>query len=1502
VTGRRVSRLLTVNGAIMSAVISTVLTGCGGGSNVGGGNPPPAGSFTLSLSAGSVTLTPSGQSLTVTLNPVNGFSSTVTCNLNGLPTGVYANPGSFSLSSGSPQQFQLSENNTASSGTSTVTVTCASGNLSSQAQFSLTVTPEASYTLTLSASALTITPTGQSLTVTLNPLNGFSSSVSCSLNGLPVGVNVIPANFSLSSGSPQQLQLSENNEAVAGTSPVTVVCTNGSASAQAPFTLTVQVYPALYLTPSPASFTILPGGTQMVELGIGGIDGVTGQVTGTVTGLPAGITAPSFPGFVNSSAIIYFSAASTATTSGSATVTVTNGSVSASVNIPITVHYTPDFTLSSGIYTALAIYQSSTSNFTVTSTSENGFNQPIAVSFAGIPAGVTFAPASFTLQPGATQTIQVSASFSAAANSNSTITMTGTGGGITHQSQFDFMVMAAYVAISEQPNPLTIPAGSADSFELQITGTPNGTGTISVQLSTPPSGVTLSPVSFTVPGTGGMKNVFVETTSTASSGPLTAKATYGPYTESSSMTLTIGKAESITPVARSTADQLVRADALTPYSSFPEPNYLVYHAATNRFFSTDAYLNQLNVVDAATHTLKTTLAIPGAFGLDQAPDGSVLYVGTLLGDIYVVDPVGLTILKRYPSSTISPYGFEANAVYALANGSLLLEKYFLVGGYSWVDGNGPLALWNPTTNAITVFENPNYSNGTIPVAPTCLQGFENVILTNNRTRVLLVPVLTSEGSSLLCSLDPVADTWNWSGQITGGTNSALATFAVSPDGNTLAAFDGYDIYNLDPATLAVKNSFAVPTSQTLLGYPVMLLSQDSSKVFITDPNGADVLDVFNLASGTPSGWIPELNLASPGSYSPMSPFYQAMSSNGLAAGVIQGGGIGLLDTTAVHALPIGSRFSQTQLDVTYGPASGGTAVGWMPDEYGVAPPPLGSVYFGANAATDLNDNGFAGTLDATSPAGTPGPVDVRTFATDGGSQFLPFGFSYGPSVLEAATSYATAEGGGPGSLYGFGFGPPAYNGSQSAYIAPPSDLQVTVGGVSATVDGYNPNPFAGTYFTAPPLPTNSLLYTVPPGTAGTTASIGVTNSSGSTTASTKITYLPALQQYPVAGALADGVYDPKRNVYYFTDTNQVRVFSLAQGAWLASIPIPAPQGAYGPQRLFGIALSPDSSKLAIGDPGAIAIYIVNPDQPSSVQSFPYAAQFSYYPQSELPADVAVTDNGAVYFTTFDLVGDGAVALYQLNPTTGLVSPVPGNLQGGNYDDPDARLALSSDGSRVYFNIEGSVGYFDTVAGQSTFAPANSEAIGQESEELVLGANQTSLFANGLILDSNLNNLGLQALDTAESADANYLYGAALSTDGSLLFQPADQFIDVFDGRTGSFRARISLPVQLSPNFRALISDNQDSVLVAITGATGNGIAVINLNSIPEPGPLPYALAQASPRISRAHPAAASLAVTGSVQLPPSFPHAPRIAHRPSPMLDSLVRRRAAAPAQRSGRK
>jgi hypothetical protein len=83
------------------------------------------------------------------------------------------------------------------------------------------------------------------------------------------------------------------------------------------------------------------------------------------------------------------------------------------------------------------------------------------------------------------------------------------------------------------------------------------------------------------------------------------------------------------------------------------------------------------------------------------------------------------------------------------------------------------------------------------------------------------------------------------------------------------------------------------------------------------------------------------------------------------------------------------------------------------------------------------------------------------------------------------------------------------------------------------------------------------------------------------------------------------------------------------------------------------------------------------------------------------------------------------------------------------------------------------------------------------------------------------------------ASPSYVYGAKLSPDGTLLFQPAQNGIDIFDTHTGLLYQRIAFSTTLSTNYDALVSDGHDNVLLAITG-NGNGIAVVDLSSIANP--------------------------------------------------------------------
>jgi hypothetical protein len=1262
------------------------------------------------------------------------------------------------------------------------------------------------------------------MTVTATPSNGFTGTVTGSFSGLPAGVTVSPSNFSIavSSSAPAtaQVQLSLTSGAAPGTSAISVSTNSGSLSQNAQFNLVVNL-PGVSVVLTPGTVSLTLGSNQTVQVSAVGLNGFSGTLTATVTGLPSGVTAvPStFPVNTNTSVLVQFSASnSAAAASVTATIALTNGAVSGSATLPLTVSTAGDFQISSTtLY--FSVSQSAYVPFIVGASAVNGFSSPITVSFSNLPEGITISPSTFTLLPGTSKPLKLTADFTAAPTPTSSdqFTITGTSGNITHSTNYSLNVYATTdIGLQIRPSiAVEVPAGTATSIELSanpgLIG--HGVGTIAFTVGPIPAGLTVSPTTFNMPGNGGTQQIYVSVDPTAAPTAdfFPISWSFGPLQKTAYETIDITAAPQFQPVPLTKAQLFVRTATppLTPArpTFAMGPQFLVYHAATGRFFSTDQGMNRLNVIDGTTHTLSSVLTIPGAFGIDQAPDGSVLFVGTIQGDLYIVDPINLAVTRRYASSQIGPNGFVASMVYALSNGQLLLYTY----------ANQTLAMWDPATNAIVYFQ----TSGS-PTGQFCLGGGSPVFLTRGRTRLIVSPSTYSSPAETVCSFDPVADTFTVTPTIADGSPvSSLSSFAQTPDGLTVIAGNGINLYDLDSATMAIKNSFPVPFAHSNQEFPSLLASSDNSNVFVPDTSGADILDEYDLSSGQMAGWIPQPAMNDLSAFPPLAtPQYQAMDANGIAAGVMNSGGVGFLDTRQVHVLPVGSHMSQMPLDTAYGPVAGGTQTEWSAADLLSGTSTLGSIYFGDNAATEIGpasaNTGFG--FDATSPAGAAGPADVRVFTVDGDSQFIPEGFSYGPWVVEPVTGYATADGGGPASLFGYGFGPQSLFSSSVTYVNPPPELQVLVGGNQAQVTGFNPEPTFHYANGFAPLPVNSMLYTVPAGVAGNSATLTVTNSSGSTSSST-LTYLPAVQSYAVSGQLVDGVYDAKRDVYYFSDTNQVRVFSATQKAWLPSIAIPAPQNASASQRLWGLALSPDGSKLAITDAGAAAVYLLDPDSPSSVQSFPLTpvANWSSY---EAHA-VAVTNAGVIYFS------DTSSPLNELDSTTGMIATI---LSVPDANDADARFLMTPDGSTIYFNDSG-LGMLSVAGG--TVTRAGGCVLNQALLDLAMNPAATRLFYAGCLMDSNLNTFGLQALNLAESIDANYAYGGAFSSTGELFFQPGMQSIDVFDGNTGAFLSRVSLPAPLSTNYRALISDGKDSTIVAITG-TGNGIAVIDLNSIPEP--------------------------------------------------------------------
>ena len=834
--------------------------------------------------------------------------------------------------------------------------------------------------------------------------------------------------------------------------------------------------------------------------------------------------------------------------------------------------------------------------------------------------------------------------------------------------------------LAVSPTSQMVNGGSAASVSLSATAINGFSSQVSVQVSGLPAGVSVSPSSITLTlGTPQQATLSAAANAATTSQTVTFTGVSGSLTHAANLSLSVSGSTGSGPFTAGRT-KYVRTDATTEYGQWVNLHWIVYSPITNYFYVTDPNSNHVMVLDAASEAEVGEISVPGAYSIDDTSDHTTLYIGTTMGDLYTVDPVAMTVNKRYMASQIGPSGYTAEAAVVLADGRIALLHGTL--GVS-LDGAVGFAIWNPMDNSLIE------PNGCISV-----QNFGGLSRTPDRTKI----ILSSVDGGALCVMDETTEQG-----VTGvGTGFPAVNFRITPDGkyivvptNTNTLQPNTYAYFYDATTLNLVSQFVVSgDTSTGSGFAI---SADSTTLFV--PNDW-VIYAYDIASGQQIGWLPNIDVpitnGGAGWGPSLNPNLQAVDGTGLLAGPLEEG-VGFIDTTAMHTGTIGSEFPYGFMVPATGPTSGGISVQISePAPFGM----LSGVYFGSQGATNISGvsgpdtYGNFGSISATSPAGTSGPVDIYAFMADGGFQLLPEGFSYGPTIIEVTPNMSTGEGGGTGVIYGYGFGPvptgtvtgPLPNvSSESSGI--PSSLQVSIAGNPAQVTGFAPYAYP---LQTPPFPLQALAYVVPSGAGA--ADVTVTSASGGATAKAALTYLPPTLQFPLSGsALVQGIYDPYTNLYYFTDTNQIQVFSRTLGSWESPISIPAPQGAT--QRLWGIALSPDGSQLAVSDIMAGAIYVLDPTNPSSVKTFIVGTQSP----TTNPCGLAISDAGNVYYMVTIPAGYGGLdQFFKLNTSTGTIFNY--GIDGPGLYETDAYLrnAISSDNSRVFINELGLIYYIDTA--------------------------------------------------------------------------------------------------------------------------------------------------------------------------------------------------------------
>ncbi len=290
-------------------------------------------SYSLSVSPSSQTVAAGGSaSYTVTVAPANGFNAVVNLGVSGLPAGATGSFSSSSIAASGTSTLTIKTTAGATLGNSTVSITGTSGSLSQSTSAALSIQAAPDYSLSVSPSSQTVLAGGSvSYSITVAPLNDFSSAVTFGVSGLPTGVNGTFSSPSVTGSGSTTLTITTTAGIAAGSSTLSIIGVSGSLNHSGTATLSVQAAPDYAVVLSPSSQTVAAGGSVSYTVTVMPVNGFNSAVNFGVSGLPSGVTGSFSPASVTGSGSTTLMINTTSgATPGGATVNVmgTSGSLS----------------------------------------------------------------------------------------------------------------------------------------------------------------------------------------------------------------------------------------------------------------------------------------------------------------------------------------------------------------------------------------------------------------------------------------------------------------------------------------------------------------------------------------------------------------------------------------------------------------------------------------------------------------------------------------------------------------------------------------------------------------------------------------------------------------------------------------------------------------------------------------------------------------------------------------------------------------------------------------------------------------------------------------------------------------------------------------------------------------------------------------------------------------------------------------------------------------------
>jgi hypothetical protein len=1021
----------------------------------------------------------------------------------------------------------------------------------------------------------------------------------------------------------------------------------------------------------------------------------------------------------------------------------------------------------------------------VSVTPTNGFSGTVAITISGLPTGLTAAPSSFSLQ-NAAQSVTLTAD-ATIKNGSYPLNLMGTSGSLTASATVNVGVGALANFVIIRPFFSQVVARFGSSTRIQLATQSQGLGISNYLLNFGviglPSGVTGSFSPNVIP-VGGTTTLTI-TASTAAQwiqgSRFNVVATPSAPVTSNALTLDFVLAPPPGSIPNNQTSYL-RTDE--------NPRSIVYDVAHQQIFSSDYFLDRVDVVSATTRKLVKSIPVLSPAGLALTIDGQQILVGSDTQQVQAISTTSLQVVKKWLLAPITGTAYGIETPIPLGNGTVA----FRPSGYSVLSDE--LGIWNPTTNITSLIH-----------MPAALGDIACFVAAGPKSTVVIIASCSSPGVALL--YDTAAKNFStplhFSGFIYG--------VASSPDGSQFIISDevlGIQLYNSQLQSTA----FLFPPDS----YSSFIYSSDGSRIYLQ----VGILGVFD-SSGNFIREAPTLGTIPPGTlFMNPCPYVEtplAVDSNGIIFGAADHG-IAFDDSTySVSTIfGYGGGFACLPLTLTpsFGALNAATPTAFPQGEgFGSVP----DVWFGPLRAQQASlSAGVAGNLSAIAPASSQaGPVDVKLIAPDGEESYNPLDFSYGPTLMFVNGNDAAPAGGTTTFVTGLGL---------------PTDtnqITVTVGSQSASVvsankASYYNNAFPNSY----PYPAVELRVTLPPGSGD--QDLVVTTSSGTSALAKAIHYVQSVKDYSSPDTFQSILLDRSRNRLYLSAGDHIDVFSLTSSQFLTAL---KPPSLNGQADFHGLALTPDHSLLLAANFPDGSLALINPDQPSS------ATAVQIIPAGTNPGieNVVATNTGLAFIEskTTQSIGCGgpiyelALASLQVTP----ISNIPFCIQPEGFP-----MAASIDGSTVVLTTT-------DISGDQNIAiynAASNKWVGSLSPEnfggnAAVSANGGSIDSGGRLLDSNGSVLGSLAWqDVFQSPGQSLSLPLEKIPDGeSLVYMPRGSSstrpscVDIYDINQGTLLRRLNLTEEIQQVTDSLAVDAYGENIFLITNA---GLTIVQLRAAP----------------------------------------------------------------------